>query len=128
MKRISNWESAFSEYIESKRNTPYEYGTNDCCMFAAGSVEAITGEDPMSEFRGKYKSLATSVRALQEIGAGDLETEAEALAQPHPRVAQRQITPARAYGVARFLEHLRTLCGLVGDLHDGALDAAALFA
>lgn len=74
MERISNWESALSEYIESKRNAPFEYGVNDCCMFAAGSVEAITGEDPMAEFRGEYKSLATSVRALQEIGAGDLES------------------------------------------------------
>lgn len=62
------------------------------------------------------------------IGAEDPATEAEALAQPDRRVAQRQITPARAYGVARFLEQLRTLCGLVGDPQDGALDAAALFA
>jgi hypothetical protein len=62
------------------------------------------------------------------IGADDLESEADALAQPDRRVAQRQITPARAYSVARFLEHLRTLCGLVGDPQDGALDAAALFA
>ena len=71
--RISIWEQALSDYIGSKRNEPFVYGVNDCCMFAAGAVEAMTAIDPMAEFRGKYKSLAGSVRALKEIGAGDLE-------------------------------------------------------
>lgn len=74
LERISNWEESLYNYILSKRHQPFEYGSNDCCMFAAGATQAITGIDPMSEFRGKYKSLATSVRALKEIGAGDLES------------------------------------------------------
>lgn len=57
----------------SKRKEPFEYGVNDCCLFAAGAVEAITGENPIPEFIGKYNSLKTSIRALREIGAGDLE-------------------------------------------------------
>ena len=73
MIRISNWECALSEYLMSKRKEPFEYGVNDCCLFAAGAVEAITGENPIPEFIGKYDSLKTSIRALREIGAGDLE-------------------------------------------------------
>ena len=73
-KRISTWEQALSDYISSKRDEPFVYGVNDCCMFAAGAVEAMTNEDPMSEFRGQYKSLASSVRALKDIGNGDLES------------------------------------------------------
>lgn len=76
--RISTWEAALSEYIDSKRDAPFEYGVNDCCMFAAGAVLAMTGEDPMSEFRGKYRSLAGAVRALKEIGQGDLEATIDA--------------------------------------------------
>ena len=71
--RILNWEAALSDYIATKRHEPFEYGVNDCCLFAAGAVEAITGEDPMSEFRGKYDSLKTSIKAIKEIGAGTLE-------------------------------------------------------
>ena len=71
--RILNWEAALSDYIATKRHEPFEYGLNDCCLFAAGAVEAITGEDPMSEFRGKYDSLKTSIKAIKEIGAGTLE-------------------------------------------------------
>jgi hypothetical protein len=71
--RISSWEEALSEYIATKRDEPFEYGVNDCCLFAAGAVEAITGEDPMPEFRGKYDSLKTSLQVIKDIGAGTLE-------------------------------------------------------
>ena len=60
--RISTWEDALSNYILTKRHEPFEYGLNDCCLFAAGAVEAITGQDPMPEFRGKYDSLKTSLQ------------------------------------------------------------------
>jgi hypothetical protein len=71
--RISTWEDALVNYIIIKRDEPFEYGVNDCCLFAAGAVEAITGEDPMSEFRGKYDSLKTSLKAIKDIGDGTLE-------------------------------------------------------
>lgn len=71
--RISTWEDALVNYIIIKRDEPFEYGVNDCCLFAAGAVEAITGEDPMSEFRGKYDSLKGSIKAIKDIGAGTLE-------------------------------------------------------
>ncbi len=71
--RISTWEDALANYIATKRHEPFEYGFNDCCLFAAGAVEAITGEDPMPEFRGMYDSLKTSLIAIRDIGAGTLE-------------------------------------------------------
>lgn len=71
--RISTWEDALVNYIAIKRHEPFNYGVNDCCLFAAGAVEAITGEDPMPEFRGKYDSLKTSLIAIRDIGAGTLE-------------------------------------------------------
>lgn len=73
IERLPNWEQALSDYILSKRDEPFVYGENDCCMFAAGAMIAITGIDPIPEFRGKYKSLASSIRMLKELGAGDLE-------------------------------------------------------
>jgi hypothetical protein len=71
--RISAWEDALVNYIATKRHEPFEYGVNDCCLFAAGAVIEITGEDPMSEFRGKYDSLKGSLKVIKEIGAGTLE-------------------------------------------------------
>lgn len=71
--RLPSWEDALANYIATKRHEPFEYGVNDCCLFAAGAVEAVTGEDPMPEFRGKYDSLKTSLKVIKEIGAGTLE-------------------------------------------------------
>lgn len=76
--RISAWEDALANYIATKRHEPFEYGVNDCCLFAAGAAEAITGQDPMSEFRGKYDSLKTSLQAIRDIGAGTLEATMDA--------------------------------------------------
>ena len=71
--RISTWEDALVNYVALKRHEPFEYGVNDCCMFAAGAVLEMTGEDPMSEFRGEYDSLKGSLKVIKEIGAGTLE-------------------------------------------------------
>jgi len=71
--RIPAWEDALVNYIAIKRHEPFEYGVNDCCLFAAGAVIEVTGEDPMAEFRGKYDSLKGSLKVIKEIGAGTLE-------------------------------------------------------
>jgi hypothetical protein len=71
--RIPTWEEALVNYMAEKRHEPFEYGVNDCCLFAAGAVLQITGEDPMPEFRGKYDSLKGSLKVIKEIGAGTLE-------------------------------------------------------
>ena len=76
--RINSWEDALVNYITIKRNEPFEYGVNDCCLFAAGAVEAITIQDPMPEFRGQYDSLKTSLKVIKEIGAGTLEATMDA--------------------------------------------------
>lgn len=78
MHRLSDWESRLSDYISSMRDVPFEYGTNDCCTFSFGAVEAVTGEDKMAEFRGQYDSMMGSYRALKNIGAGDLESTMDA--------------------------------------------------
>jgi hypothetical protein len=71
--RIPAWEDALVNYMATKRHEPFEYGVNDCCLFAAGAVIEITGEDPMPEFRGKYDSLKGSLKVIKEIGAGTLQ-------------------------------------------------------
>lgn len=62
--RLSDWEARLSAYIAEKRSEPFAWGQHDCCTFSAGAVEAITGTDPMPEFRGKYDTALGSVRVL----------------------------------------------------------------
>lgn len=67
-----NWPRLMNEAIEGVRDRPFEWGKHDCCLFAASVVEAMTGNDPMAEFRGKYNDQESALKALKEIGSGNL--------------------------------------------------------
>ena len=79
MNRLSDWEARLHDFLEECSTAVFGYDHHldathfDCCMFAAGSVIAVTGEDPAAEFRGKYRSMAGASRALRTYGAGTLE-------------------------------------------------------
>jgi hypothetical protein len=64
MIRLSDWETKLVSYASGLRHEPFAWGTHDCCTFAAGAVEAMTGVDPMLEYRGKYTTALGSARAL----------------------------------------------------------------
>ena len=70
--RYPDWPIRLNEYINSLHGKEWDMGTWDCCVFAAGAVEAMTGVDHMPEFRGHYDSWPSSDQALEEIGQGDL--------------------------------------------------------
>ena len=66
--RYPDWPVRMNEYIAAVRDNSYEWGTHDCCTFSGGCIEAMTGEDPMEEFRGKYNSEESAIEVLKEIG------------------------------------------------------------
>jgi hypothetical protein len=88
--RVKNWETRLAAYLTERGGMAFAYGANDCALFAAGAVEAITGNDPAQAFRGAYKSKTGSLRALRDIGAGTLLETIDGLfeAKP-PAFAQR---------------------------------------
>ena len=71
--RKSNWEQELSDYLISKRNLPFQYGSHDCAHFVAGAVEAITGENPMADITDSYDSQIGSLRVLKRLGFDDVE-------------------------------------------------------
>jgi len=72
MRRLPDWEARLAAYLEPLRAVPFAWGHHDCCTFTAGAVEAMTGVDPMPEYRGRYSTAIGSARALRRFGAGDL--------------------------------------------------------
>ena len=91
MRRHPDWEARLAAFLEPVRALPFAWGRHDCCTFAAGAVEAMTGEDAMAEFRGHYRTARGSVRALRRYGAGALEPTLTAkFGEPlPPALAQR---------------------------------------
>ena len=74
--RRDGWDEALLSYMRraAERCGDYglSYGINDCCTLIAGACEAMTGRDPMAEYRGQYNTALSSARALRRIGGGDL--------------------------------------------------------
>lgn len=68
--RFPDWEHIFGEFLFSRKDQPFEYGTNDCCMFAFDSVLAMTGVDIGAEFRGKYDSDLSAARLIIKFTDG----------------------------------------------------------
>lgn len=74
MSRKMNWDKLLANYLESHRNTPFAWGTHDCCMFAANAVLSICDIDYAADFRGHYSTEIGSKRALIRYGQRDIKS------------------------------------------------------
>ena len=87
MTRLHEWPELLNAYVAAHRATPFEWGVHDCCRFAAGAIQAITGTDPMAQF--SYTTEAEA-RALIESAGGIEALVTSVLGDPLPSVAQAQ--------------------------------------
>jgi hypothetical protein len=78
--RLDNWEKLLNDYLFQVG--PFEWGANDCCLFAANGVLAMTGKDYAAEYRG-YKTAKGAFSRLQKNGGVQgLATKAWGAAKP----------------------------------------------
>lgn len=84
MIRRSDWEQRLAGYLAECEGAEFAWGRMDCALFAAGAVLAMTGIDPAAAFRGRYRSVAGSVRALRLYGAGTLEATIDSMFPERP--------------------------------------------
>lgn len=111
MSRPHDWPQRLNRYLveTGKRITESQdpdWGTLDCATFAAGAVEAVCGEDPMADLRGRYEAKTGAFRLLGELGDGDLRAAVTERLGP-------EIHPSRAHqgDVALFEDALGVVCG-----------------
>ena len=71
--RAQDWPERLAAYVESRRTVPFEYGSHDCCHFAGGAVDAITGRNPMAAFH--YRNQIGAERAIRKAGSLDALVE-----------------------------------------------------
>ena len=77
--RLSNWDSRLSALVTEKRKAPHAFGSWDCLLWPAAAVKAVTGKDFGRGHRGKYKSLASAYRHLQDMGFASPEALLDSL-------------------------------------------------
>jgi hypothetical protein len=78
--RLPDWQMRFSDFGKARASMPFSWGSNDCCTFAAGAVQAITGQNPMA-LVAPYKTEFAAARLMKE-GGGLQQIAASLLGQP----------------------------------------------
>lgn len=91
MKRLPDWPERLEAFLEQSNQIEFDWASNNCILFAANAVLAITGEDLAKDYRGA-KTKTESLRLLQAYcGGGVREAVTKALGEPlvSPLLAQR---------------------------------------
>lgn len=61
----------FDALIAQRMRESFAWGRNDCCLFPADAVAALTGIDHAAAWRGTYSDAMGAARVLQQLGGLD---------------------------------------------------------
>jgi hypothetical protein len=79
LKRKINWDSQELElFFRERRDQPFAWGTNDCCIFPADAILAMTGTDIAEDFRGKYSDETSAFALIKTVASGETVADAAA--------------------------------------------------
>lgn len=66
--RLPDWHARLIALIHARKAQPMAWGVNDCCLWPADAVLAMTGRDPAKPWRGTYSSARGARLALAMVG------------------------------------------------------------
>jgi hypothetical protein len=69
-RKLPGWRNRLTGFLRENHRRPFQPGRWDCAIWAAGAVEAMTGEDHLRGFRG-YRSISEGKRKLEARGFAD---------------------------------------------------------
>jgi hypothetical protein len=89
--RREDWPERLLAYVEAQRDKPFAWGENDCALFTADGILAMTDVDLAAEVRGRYTTAIGAFKILRTSGVEDLtEWLTRALGEPIlPALARR---------------------------------------
>lgn len=77
--RSTTWETReLHQFLAYHSHTPFAWGQFDCCLFAADAIQAMTGVDIASEFRGRYDSKLSAFSLIHSVTGGSTVADAAA--------------------------------------------------
>jgi hypothetical protein len=68
MTRPYDWMLRLERLAAERRAMGFAWGVNDCCMWAADVVLAVTGVDPAADLRGSYATEAQALAVIEQAG------------------------------------------------------------
>jgi hypothetical protein len=70
--RVDFWEKKLLEYLEQSRSLKFEWGVNDCVMWAGKWLDIARGTNQIEQYIGTYDSAESSQVILEELGCSDV--------------------------------------------------------
>jgi hypothetical protein len=98
IQRKEHWATRdYHQFLLSRASMPFGWGQNDCALFAADGILAITGVDIAVDFRGKYSDERSAFATIKFLAGGKTVGDAAAwcarkfglVELQHPLMAQR---------------------------------------
>lgn len=69
--RVEHWATrSFHEFLVARASEPFAWGKNDCALFVADGIVALTGVDIAAEFRGQYATEAEAFALIETVTGG----------------------------------------------------------
>ena len=116
-KRTKHWcTRELYKFIMSRQATPFAWGTNCCAMFAADAIQAMTGVDIASDFRGLYADAAGAQAAIEKVTGvkgGTIEDAAAYCANKHQLTEWKYPLLAQRGDLVIYEEEGRRLAGII---------------
>ena len=115
LRRLPNWPSLLDAYIDSQRQTPFEWGVHDCCLFAANCIQAITGIDVAPKWRKAYQSKDAAIHLANIFSQGGIKQVIKDIAEVHHCVSIAPMLAQRGDIIMFPGEHVGVTLGVVLD-------------
>lgn len=70
LQRFENWPELLAGFLAQHANTPFEWGRQDCALFACDAIHIMTGVDLAESFRLQYQSALGASKQIQKALVG----------------------------------------------------------
>lgn len=68
MTRRTDWPERLAQAVDRGGRAGWQWGVHDCCTWTADVVAAMTGQDPLADIRGRWRTAAGAGRMLRRLG------------------------------------------------------------
>lgn len=134
MKRKNDWPTELANFLLKTRKTPFKWGENDCCLFAANAILAMGGDDVAKDVRGRYTTAIGARRIMKNLGAANVvELLTQRLGEPDGKLMRGSIVAVKSLDgdpVAGVFYHkpwaLTVTDGLQGMPHESIIASWSL--
>lgn len=75
--RIETWDVSLIEYLDAAKNITFEWGVNDCALWASSFVDLITGSNYAADWINQYTNEEEAIALMTSRGFASYEEIAD---------------------------------------------------